>query len=88
MVLRRTPLSELGENEIPLSETFCVELKGREAPQELSVINWPVFADSIESLEAMLRPFDGEGSEEREKLAEYHKQTLGFAKEMWRKYRS
>jgi len=78
---------QLGNDEIPVVETFGVDLRGQETPEQLSVINWPVFADSLEMVEELLQPFDGTGSRGPEKLSAYHRKTLAFAQAMWRKYR-
>jgi hypothetical protein len=80
-------VAELGNDEIPLVETFEVTLRGQEAAKPISVINWPVIVDRRENLAKLLRPFNGSKSREPDKLRAYHDRTLVFAQAMWRKYR-
>jgi hypothetical protein len=78
---------ELGYDDIPVSMPYPVPMKKQTEQEELCVINWPVFAESLGDLEILLRPFDGSGSMEAAKLATYHKHTLAFATNSWNIYR-
>ena len=78
--------TQIGSDEIPVVETFGVHIRGQTVPEQISVINWPVFADSLGHLTALLKPFDGARSPEKDKLSAYHKRTLTFAQAMWHKY--
>ena len=84
---QETNVGLLGEDEIPVVESFAVPTKTEEEPEELSVINWPVFAESRDDLVELLQPFDGRDSPEAGKLLKYHERTLSFAEKMWSKYR-
>ena len=79
---------QLTSAQIPLTETVEVPLKNEKAPAELSAINWPVLAESLDDLETMLSPFDGSDSSDPRRLGEYHDRTLEFAKAMWTSHRS
>jgi hypothetical protein len=84
-------LQELGDDEMPLTETFQVPLKVKGCQPEtrsLQVVNWPIIVDTLGELHELLgRLKPSDSHPEREKLTPYYESTLEFATTTWNKYR-
>lgn len=76
-------IPQLGPEHIPTTESFIVPRKSGDA--EMIAVNWPVIADSYESIRIMLSRYE---HKDNEKLNSYYRKTLEFAKHSWSKYRA
>jgi hypothetical protein len=76
-------LQELGDDEMPLTETFLVPLKSCPEGKTLQVVNWPIVLDTSDRIEDLLRFLS---HPESDKLSSYHRSTLDFATATWSKY--